>query len=113
MLKESKVAVYLSALYNRSLSVIGNLVKDSGVADLLSDIKRCFLKRVVRSACVFLFTAVLVNILLSVIFHRGTGLFEMAIKGVVLLLSLGGYFSGANWHDIKKSSIVLKMKKDG
>jgi len=107
MLEESKTAVYLSGLYRRSRSVIGNLVKNSRVLELLSGIKRCFLKRAVRSACIFLFTAVSANIFLSAVFHREMDLFDMIIKSAILLLSLGGYFCDANWNDVKKSSVVL------
>jgi hypothetical protein len=107
MLNESKTAVCLSGLYRRSRSVTGNLVKNSGVADLLSGIKRCFLKRALRSVCIFLFTAVSANILLSAVFHGEMDIFDMIIKSTILLLSLGGCFCDANWNDVKKSSAIL------
>ena len=107
MLEESKTAVYLSGLYRRSRSAVGNLVKNSGVADLLSGIRRCFLKRAVKSACIFLFTAVSTNILLSAMLHKELDLLDIAIKGIILFLSLGGYFCGANWNDVKRNSFIL------
>lgn len=107
MLEESKVAIYLAGLYRKLRSIIGNLVKSSRIADLLSGIKRGFLNRAVKSACIFLFTAISVNILLRLALRKEINLLDTAIKSAVLLLSLGGYFCGANWNDVKKSCIIL------
>ena len=107
MLGESKVAVWLIGLYGKSRSIIGDLIKNSGIAGLFSRIKQGFFNKAVKSASIFLFTAVLVNILLSVILHKEIDLLDIIIKGVILFLSLCGFFCSANWKDVKKSSIIL------
>ncbi len=107
MLEESKVAVFFTGFYGRSRSMLGNSIKGSDIISLLSDVKSDFFNRPARSASIFLFTAVSINILSIALFHREINLFDMIIKGVVLFLSLGGFFCNANWADVKKNSVIL------
>ncbi len=107
MLEESKIAIYLTGLYGKSQSIIGDLIKNSRTAGLLSRIKQGFFDKAVKSASIFLFTAVSVNILLNLMFHKEMDPVDLIIKGAVLLLSLGGFFCETSWQEIKKSSFIL------
>ena len=107
MLEESKAAVFLTGLYRRSRSIMRNSAKGSRITGLLSEIKCDFFNRSIRSTSIFLFTAVSVNILLSVMLHKEINLLDIIIKGVILFLSVGGFFCDSNWKDVKKNSIIL------
>ncbi len=107
MLERSKTVIFLTGVYRRSRLAMGDSIKTSRVADLLSDIKRSFFNKAVKSASIFLFTAVSVNILSIAVFHREINLLDIIIKGAVLFLCLGGFFCNANWKDVKKSSVIL------
>lgn len=107
ILEESKAAIFLTGLYRKSWLFFLNSVKNSQIADLSLDIKRSFFNKAVKSASIFLFTAVSTNILLSAALHREMDLFDIIVKSAILFLSLGGYFCDANWNNVKQSSVIL------
>ena len=103
----SKTASFLNGIFRGARSAVSVSARGSCIAGLLSETKRIFLNRPVRSASVFLFTAVSVNILLSAMLRREITPFDITIKGMILLLSSGGFFCDANWEDARKSSVIL------
>ncbi|MDD5680538.1 MAG: hypothetical protein PHI59_04795 [Candidatus Omnitrophica bacterium] len=107
MLEESKIAMCLIGFYEKSKSIVGNLIRNSKTANISSGIKQGFFSKPVRSASIFLFTAVTVNIVLNLMLRKQMDPFDLTIKGAVLLVSLGGFFCEAGWHDIKKNSFIL------
>ncbi|MDD4878949.1 MAG: hypothetical protein PHR22_00645 [Candidatus Omnitrophica bacterium] len=107
MLEESKTVAYMSAVYKRARSIADNLTKNSMTTVLLSSVKRSFLDNAVKSASILVFTAIAANIILDLALRREMGFLDIVIKGTVLLLSLGGFFSGTTWQEIKKSSFIL------
>ncbi|MDD5545953.1 MAG: hypothetical protein PHO67_02170 [Candidatus Omnitrophica bacterium] len=105
--EESKVAAWLSGFYGESRSIIGDLIKNSKTAVLLSRIKQGFFNKAVRSASIFIFTAVMVNIFLDLALHKEMSLLDMIIKSAVLILCLGGFSCETGWQEIKKNSFIL------
>lgn len=74
---------------------------------LSKELKKEFYAAPIKTGGMILVFSILVNTALTVIFKKETSLFNLFIRGLLLVAGLGAFSCEANWETIKKSSVVF------
>lgn len=66
----------------------------------------------IKIGSTILIAGILTNILFSFLFYKEIRLLGLVMRGLFLIIGLGGLFCEANWEDIRNTSFILKRKID-
>lgn len=81
----------------------------SALNGITESLKEDFTTAPVKTGGIIIFTATLINILLSLLFHKEINLLGWCMRIVFLGVSFGGLFCNASWKQIEKGSKLLSI----
>ncbi len=79
------------------------------IFSLLRELKVGLFQYPVKSVSIVILTAILTDALLLVFIHREIIAYSVAVASTLILISVSGLFSKADWQEIKRTSLFLKI----
>lgn len=111
VLDNSRTVQYLTNLYKRYNDKIANLLKASFTFNLARDAKNELYFMPVRIISIIVITAIVANLLLSLVLHKPIILWGWLWRGLFLFVAVSGLFSTVAWPAVERSSIFLWLVK--
>lgn len=108
IIHNSKVAKWMIDSYNILKNIIANYSPSSIIMNSTLEVKKELHSSPVKAGGMILFTAILSNILLSLLLHKEIGLLGWIIRTVLLLAAFWGIFCGVGWEELKKTSWFIR-----
>lgn len=109
ILWNSRFARWIADSYKKLQKAMVGHLKKSLSEDCARSIKKEFSLSPLKAVGIILIFMVVVNLMLSVIFHHKLGTLGLIIRGILLMIAFVGLLCDADWATTKRSSVVLKI----
>ena len=104
----SKVARWIVNSYNVRKNRIVNYVNSSIIMNSMAEVEKELHFLPVKAGGMVVFTAILINVLLSLFLHKEIGLFGWVIRAVLFFAAFWGMFCEVSWEELKKTSWFVR-----
>lgn len=108
LLDNSRAVQYWIRIFRIGKNKIIYYLNTSKVAKLTKMMKGEFYSFPVKIISTIVVIAIIVNVVLSIILGRGITLWGWAMRGVLLLVGIGGLFCEADWQTVIGNSITFR-----
>ena len=108
ILENSAVVKKIFRLFYSWQDKITNCAKTSALMDTTQGLKKELYSLPVQTGSLIILSAIITNILLSLVLRKEINALGWIIRISLLLASRGGWYSNINWEELKKTSWAIK-----
>ena len=108
VLNESKVVKWLINLYKKWSYKIIFYLKISRINYSVEQLKKKLHFLPVKTASIIIVTAILTNVIFSLLLRREISLLDWIIRGLLMFIGLAGLFCNSDYESIKETSWFMK-----
>jgi hypothetical protein len=109
ILDRSTIAQWFKKLYRRQILRLHFYFMTSRTDNSIKQLKEEIYLSPIKTSCAVIVTAVLTNIIFSLLLKKEITISGWLIRGLLLFAGIAGFHSQADWPEVKKGSIVLRL----